>query len=114
MNSYTWHVTSMNVFPELEGKENVVVEVKFCVSGTDGENSITKSASQTIELTEEQSFTPFENLTESQVILWVKDALGESGQYTLTTEIDAVLQQQQQRPATPESKPLPWKLAQIK
>ena len=114
MNTYTWHVTSMNVFPQLDGKENVVVEVKFCVSGTDGENSATKSGSQIIELDTQQSFTPFDDLTEVEVIEWVKNALGESGQSTFTVEIDAILEQQKTPVVLPINVPLPWKLAQTK
>jgi hypothetical protein len=100
----------MNVFPQLDGKENVVVEVKFCVSGTDGQNSVTKSGSQSIELNSQQSFTQFENLTESEVIGWVKNALGESGQSTFALEIDAILEQKKTPIILPVNVPLPWKL----
>lgn len=110
MNSYTWHVTSMNAFPEINGKQNVVVEVKFCVSGTDGKNTVTKDGSQSIELNEQQSFVNYEDLTEETVISWVKDVLGESGQATYTVEIDAILEQKKAPVVLPINTPLPWKL----
>lgn len=111
MNTYTWHVTSIATLPEVDGKKDVVVQVKFFVTGTDNVNSWSLSSSQGITLNDQESFVDYESLTESRIIGWIKDALGESGQYTLTKEIDTVLEQKQRQPVTLESKPLPWKLA---
>lgn len=114
MNTYKWNVTSMNVFPEMNGKQNVVVEVKFCVSGTDNTNSVSLTGSQQIELSAETVFVDYENLTELQVIDWVLNALGESGQYTFTKEIDTILEQKKTPVVLPIHVPLPWKLPQTK
>jgi hypothetical protein len=110
MNTYTWLVTSINVFPKFNGKENVVVEVKFCVSGTDGKNTVTKDGSQSIQLNDQELFVDYADLTQTSVVSWVKDALGESGQYTYTAEIDAILEQKKTPVVLPINAPLPWKL----
>jgi hypothetical protein len=109
MNTYTWRITSINVLPELNSKKDVVVQVKFIVTGTDSLNNFTLSSSQELICNEEESFIEYTNLTEQQVIEWVKSALGESGQYTLTKEIDAVLEQKKNVDSLPINIPLPWK-----
>ena len=110
MNSYTWHVSSVNVFPEFNGKQNVVATVKFCVAGTDGKNTATVSGSQDLTLSDVSQFVEYENLTETQIIDWVKTALGESGQFTYTAEISAILTQKTMPVVLPINIPLPWKL----
>jgi hypothetical protein len=111
MNSYTWHITSVDVFPEFSGKQNVVATAKFCVSGTDGVNTATASGSQDLTLTDVSQFVEYANLTEAQIIDWVKTALGESGQATYTARVDAVLTQKATPTVSTLHIPLPWKLS---
>jgi hypothetical protein len=110
MNSYTWHINSVNIFPELQGKKDVVVTAKFCVAGTDGQNTATVSGSQDLSLSDSAQFVEYKNLTETQIVGWVKEALGESGQYTLTAEVDSILKQKATPVVLPISIPLPWNL----
>jgi len=60
---YKWTVNKVKV---AEG--NLVVKVELTVTGTDGENSA--SAAYSRELTRGDSFVPYEQLTEQQVIDW--------------------------------------------
>ena len=110
MNTYTWHITSINTFPKVEDKENVASEIRFCVTGTDDVNTVTVNKFKTIEFNNTSSFTKYEDLTEAQVIRWVKDSLGESEQNIITAEIDAILEQKKNIKPLPVNIPLPWKL----
>jgi len=110
MSIYKWYIISINTFPKVENKENVVTEIMFCVNGTDDINTVTVNKFKTIEFNNTESFTKYEDLTESQVISWVKDSLGESGQYTIIAEIDAILEQKKNVKPLPVNIPLPWKL----
>jgi hypothetical protein len=109
MKTYTWFVTSMNTFPKIENRENVVTEIRFIVNGTDGVDTAIVNSFKTIEFNNSESFTHYENLTESQVIGWLKDSLGESGQKNIIAEIDAILDQKKNVQPLPVNIPLPWK-----
>lgn len=111
MNSYTWHINSVDVFPEFNGKQNVVATAKFCVSGTDGVNTATASGSLDLTLTDVSQFIEYSNLTEAQIIDWVKTTLGETGQATYTAKVDAILTEKSTPTTSSINIPLPWKLS---
>jgi hypothetical protein len=60
---YKWAVNKVQV-----AEDNLVVKVDLTVIGTDGDNSASAAYSRT--LTRGDSFVPFEQLTEQQVIDW--------------------------------------------
>lgn len=60
---YKWTVNKMQV-----ASDNLVVKVDLTVIGTDGENSA--SAAYNRELVRGDSFIPYEQLTEQQVLDW--------------------------------------------
>ena len=60
---FAWSVNKVTV-----AKDNLVVKVDFTVIATEGEN--TASAAYSRELTRGDNFTPYDQLTESQVLAW--------------------------------------------
>jgi len=60
---YKWTVNKVQV-----AQDNLVVKVELTVKGTDGNNSA--SASYSRDLTRGDSFVPYEQLTEQQVLNW--------------------------------------------
>ena len=60
---FKWSVNKVTV-----AKDNLVVKVDFTVIATEGEN--TASAAYSRELARGNSFTPYNQLTESQVLAW--------------------------------------------
>ena len=60
---YKWTVNKMQVV-----EDNLVVKVDLTVVGSDGENSA--SAAYTRTLTRGESFVPYDQLTEQQVLGW--------------------------------------------
>jgi hypothetical protein len=60
---YKWTVNKVQV-----AEENLIVKVYLTVTGVDGENSA--SAAYSCDLVRGDSFIPFEQLTEQQVLNW--------------------------------------------
>ena len=66
MITYTWKVAALKV-----AEDNLVVRVDLVVTGTNGER--TASAAYTRDLVRGDTFTPYEQLTEQQVLDWCFD-----------------------------------------
>lgn len=75
--TYNWTVAQLDCYPEYEGHEDVVFTAHWRCDGTDGEHQAGVYGSVAMTLDPEAPFTPYADLTEAQVIGWVKDALGE-------------------------------------
>ena len=73
----TWAVVAMDAYPEYEGNADVVFTVHWTLSATDGEHAGSVYGSVGLTLDPEATYVPYADLTEAQVISWVKDALGE-------------------------------------
>lgn len=74
--SYVWALGPLDVKLAGNGLTNVVYNVNWCLIGTDGDYSASVYGSCSVPAPAADSFTPFEQLTESQVQLWVETALG--------------------------------------
>jgi len=77
MTISTWSVAQMKAYPERDGKTNVVFTVHWRLTGTDGFYSAGIYGSVGVTVDPDAPFTPYEDLTEDQVIGWVKNALGD-------------------------------------
>jgi hypothetical protein len=73
----TWSVSQLDAYPEYEGNADVVFTVHWTLNGTEGEHTAGVYGSAGLTLDPEASYVPYADLTEAQVIGWVKDALGE-------------------------------------
>jgi hypothetical protein len=104
---YTWKVVSMSVLPEQGGETDVVVLASYIVTGTrsgvtanlDGVQQFTYMGGE---------FTPYEDLTEEQVIGWIQSALGENGVNSIYSCVDGQINSILNPPPTPQPEPLPW------
>jgi hypothetical protein len=74
--THNWIVSQLECYPEYEGQTDVVTVVHWRMEGSDGDHTAEVYGSVGLALDPEAKFTPFEKLTEAQVIGWVKDALG--------------------------------------
>jgi hypothetical protein len=106
-NTYTWSFPTLTAYPTYESQTDVVYTVHWVLNGTDG-NGHNGSVYGTVGLTYTAGtpFTPFAQLTESQVQGWVTSALGATQVSALEANIDQQIQQQ----VTPTSVNLtpPW------
>jgi hypothetical protein len=82
---YTWKIEALDCIPEEFGQTDVVILAHWRLLGTDtvvvNETPVVYTESvygvQMVQpYVEGQAFTPYENLTQAQVISWVQDALG--------------------------------------
>lgn len=59
------------------GMNNIIKEVKFSLTGTDGVNKVTNFFPVNLDYPEAKNFTEFENLTRDQIFQWVSNKVGE-------------------------------------
>lgn len=73
----TWAITNLQYYLQKDGHQNVVRRVEFtCTQNDVGSGMSTQLESFILPPIDDLSnFTEYENLTEEQVVLWVKDQL---------------------------------------
>jgi hypothetical protein len=77
-NLYTWVIHALEVIPKKDGKTNVLVSVSWSLFATDGTNTISLYDKQILaQNTTNLEFIEFSDLTKEQVVIWVKESLGE-------------------------------------
>ena len=105
-NSYAWAVNSMTAYPEYEGQTDIVFQVAWVCSATDGVYNTATYGSVELTLDPTAQFTPYADLTIDQVLGWVFDAIGEEGKAAAEASCDEQLTAMA-APAT-VTPPLPW------
>lgn len=113
----TWKIESVNVLTTLFQLQNVVRSIQWKLTAqNDGENLTPPQIAEiyggvNLSLPDQNLFTSFETLTETQMISWVKEELGEKAkafekdaeQLVLTGLMNAAPETMMIEP-----KPLPW------
>jgi len=109
MITYQWAVNSMTAYPEAEGETNVVFQIAYVLSATDGTYNSAAYGSVDTTYVAGTPFTPYDQLTLDQVNGWVADALGPDGIAKAQADCGAAIaaQQDTSKPVTP---PLPWNI----
>ena len=102
----TWAVFQMDAYPEYEGEVDVVFTVHWTLTGTDGTYVGSVYGSVGVSLDEGATFTPYEDLTEAQVIGWVQAALGEEQVAAYEANVAQQIADQIDPPVV--TPPLPW------
>jgi hypothetical protein len=107
--TYTWSVVAMDEYPEQDGEQDVVFNVHWTLSGTDGTYSGSAYGSQGVSVDSTGTFTPYEDLTQEQVLGWIWD----SGVDKDAQEANVAAQIENQVNPTVVSLPLPWAPAPV-
>ena len=68
--TFKWSVKKLEVVPMLDDKANVVSTVNWTVIGTDSETNTSESYSGLRSFSVGESFVPYDQLTEQQVLDW--------------------------------------------
>jgi hypothetical protein len=106
MTTFTWSIPANGVLTQnIDNHENTVVLVRYLVTATDGVNTVEKLGVARLTFDPTQPFIPFADLTEAQVLAWVKT---EQTVATVQGELTKQLERLANPPARPEIKPLPW------
>ena len=91
LTTVTYKVRQLKQTPQVGKHSDVVNNVMWSVVGTDGNNTVVLDGSSPLTLNEGGSFTDLNSLTESQVLGWVAEALGEDGQELMRTNLQKEL-----------------------
>jgi hypothetical protein len=67
----TWKIASVKCIPEIDGKKNVVQEIEWLATAENDGFEGSVNGRQAI-VYDPQNFVVFEDLTESQMVQWVK------------------------------------------
>ena len=67
---YTWTVTQMDCYPQEAGNADVVFTVHWTCAGTDGTYNASIYSTCSVP-TPSGTFTPYDQLTQSQVLGWI-------------------------------------------
>jgi hypothetical protein len=105
-NTYTWVISQLDCYPQQDDHTDVVFTVHWRRQATDGTYSADIYGSQSVTLDPEAPFTPYEDLTEAQVIGWLEDAMGEEVLAAQVAALDKQIEDQINPPVV--VLPLPW------
>ena len=103
--TYTWSIDRMYTMPTPQPE--FVVNVLWTLTGTDGTNTASIDGNSAFSQ-EGDSFTPYADLTESQVLGWVQDELGETGVANYQANVEGQINSMINPPVAPTKEPLPW------
>jgi hypothetical protein len=108
MTTYTWSIKSMSVMPVLDGQTDVVVSAQWNILGQDQGASYSLAGWQQFTLQQGEGFTPYDQLTEAQVIGWVQETMGENQVANMEAAVQGSLDAINNPPVQPQIAPLPW------
>lgn len=103
--TYTWTIAQIDTLPEREGKQDVVSMVHWELSGEDAGLTGTIRGAHALTFKADGAFTPYANLTQDQIIAWVKETMGD--EMVASAEAD-VAQQISNKANAPKAAALPW------
>lgn len=101
-----WTVTSLFVKPQAEGYSDVVYIVQWLATDSDGTHEARKGGKTQVPTPAGGSFTPFEQLTEAEVIGWVHALMGAQQVAAIEADLNEQILWMQQPPVI--APPLPW------
>lgn len=79
---YSYYIQKIECKPEYNGLENVVYRVLWTLTGASEGFTQTLNREDFVSAPSGEDFTPFDQLTESQVMGWIESVLGEEGMQT--------------------------------
>lgn len=100
MTTFTWTINQM----ERLTADGFVVKVNFSVLGVDGDYSASYVSDTTYEQKKGETYTPYDQLTEQQVIGWVQNSLQEKN-IDAQADVQARIDLQKNPPV---SSGMPW------
>lgn len=104
--TYQWTIQQLDCLPEIQGETDFVVVAHWTVSATDGTYSSSAYGTQGFTYNGSKNFTPFNELTETQVVGWVQEGMGIDAVTQLQQSLDQQIADQIDPPIVVP--PLPW------
>ncbi len=106
--TYTWTVDQMYTLDTPE--PGFVVNVLWTLTGVDGQYTASIGGNSQFTV-QEGTFTPYDQLTQAQVIGWVQAALGADGVANFEANVQGQINSMITPPVSPQNTPLPWATA---
>lgn len=92
MNTYTWKINAVDCYTSKDGLEKVAYNVHWSFFATDGENNASMIGVQSVGEPNPDNFTPFDQLTEEQVVSWITASMDvEQMQLNLDKQIEDLI-----------------------
>lgn len=107
--AYTWRVERLDCYPTLATFENVVTVVHWRLYARSGEFEASSYGSLRLRAQDMGAFTPYDELTEAQVVGWVVASMGPDLVAMYESNLAKNIQDQRAPPIV--SPPLPWQAA---
>lgn len=105
----SWTITQMDAYPEAEGETDVVFNVHWTLTGSNGQYQGSVYGTQGVTYEAGTPYTPYADLTEAQVIGWVIEAMGPEQVAALEANVAQQIENQINPPVV--TPPLPWSVA---
>ena len=102
----TWVIEQMDCYPQAEGQTDVVFTVHWRVNATNGTYSATSYGTVGVTYVAGTPYTPYSQLTQSQVVGWVQMALGPEKVASIEANLATNIANQANPPVV--TPPLPW------
>ena len=103
--SYKWQITGLKKAPSIDELSDVITHINFSYTGTDADSgeSATFTGACPVSSPNSESFTPFNDVTEADVIEWAKANHP-------VTRMNNVIEKQINQKITPKNRKalLPW------
>lgn len=104
--TYNWSVVQMDAYPELNGETDVVFTVHWNLAGIEQTYQGYAYGSVGVTVDQDAAFTPYADLTQEQVVAWVKSALGAEQVASYEANVAKQIEDQISPPVVVP--PLPW------
>lgn len=104
--TYTWTVTNMSVLQTPQ--PDFVVSAEWLCGGVDGDYSADMSGIQSFPDQQGDNFVPYADLTESEVLDWIWEQMGENGKSNTEACVEGQIESEKNPPVSPTSEALPW------
>ena len=103
MTTFNWQITSMPAYSQIDGETDVVFQINWSCGAKEDKLSASSVGSVPLTYTAGSAFTPYVELTETQVWGWVNPTIDRPAiEANLQAMIDA------QKTPTVVTPPLPW------
>jgi len=105
-NTYTWVISQLECYPQQDNHTDVVFTIHWRRQATDGTHIADVYGSQGVTLNPDEHFTPYSDLSFSQVCGWLDKAMGAEKIAAMDAALDTQIANQINPPVT--TPPLPW------
>ena len=103
---YTWEIKFLSCYPQYAGQTDVVFTVGWNLWGDNGTTKTYIPGTTPLTYTAGSPFTPYDKLTNDQVVGWVVNTLGSAGVSAQEALVDARITAIEN--PTSVTPPLPW------